>query len=102
MNAVSTAFRYSFVFALPDAIIFTPLFALLDSCAVIALLHVVSKGVQQGTDKIRTFAAMLQAFLLAAGFHRAAVRPEGLVHLYAPLAAHRFTKAAIAAQQPAS
>ena len=43
-----------------------------------------------------------QAFLFTAGFHRAAIRPEGFFHIHAPFATRCFTKTAIAAPKPTS
>ena len=72
--------------------------ALFNSGAVIALLHVKSKGMQCGTDEAAAFPAMLLRLCLTTGFHRAAVPPKGFIYIDTALTAHGFPETALAAQ----
>lgn len=57
---------------------------------------------EQLAGKLPALAAMAVPLALATGFHRAAVPPEGLIHMYAAGAVHLLPVGALGAQQAAS
>ena len=69
-------------------LLFTPLLALFDPGAVIALFHIKGKGVQGRTDEAVAVPAMFLRLCLTTGFNRAAVSPKGLLYVHTALAAH--------------
>ena len=82
--------------------VFRPAFALFNALAAVALLFVVGELIEQRSGKCTAPPAVLISFGFAAGFHRAALTPKGLFHLYAAFASHLFSVSARAAQDAAS
>ena len=56
---------------------------------------------EQPAGKFPAFPTVAVPFALAAGFYRAAVPPEGLVHMYAAGAVHLLPVGTLGAQQAA-
>ena len=83
-------------------LIFLPFFALCNAFAVIALLGVICKLVQQCAGKFAASPAVCKLFAFTAGFYRAAFAPKRFVNGYTPGAGHRFPEGTLAAQQAAS
>ena len=73
----------AFYFAFPDL-------ALLNSFAVIALLFIKRKLIEQSAGELITFSAMSQPFLFTARLNRTGIRPEGLRYIDTAFAIHMF------------
>ena len=89
-------------FCLYGGCLFAPAPALLNALAIVPLLLVIGKLVEQRAGEIAALTAMLVSLALTAGLHRAAVSPEWLVHMYAAGAVHLLPVGALGTQQSAS
>jgi len=79
-----------------------PASALFDPFSIVPLLFIVGKLMEQFAGEVSALPAMPVPLALTAGFHRTAVPPKGLVHMYAARAVYLALIGALGAQQTAS